>query len=576
MSTKQTSSHRLSEEEYLAKLHELWAARWPEGAKREPYYPFGEIPLTEYLTRWAEQEPDKVAYIFYGNEITYRQLDEASNQFAHLLQQHGVRPGDRVAVFLQNCPQFLIAFYGILKMGAIHVPVNPLFMEYELEYELNDAGAEVLVALDQLMPLVRAVKNRTPLRLVFATSWGDMLPEKPTFRVPDAVYIREEFDDALDFLKELRAMPTTPPDHVADLHAPASLNYTGGTTGMPKGCIHTQYHMIYTAACGLAVSGQSAGGNEDVTMSFLPVFWIAGQLGGVVNPVFTGKTHVLMARWDTVAFMEAIERHKVTATGGVLDSLVEVMEHPDVHKYDLSSLRSVRCSSFVKKLDLEYRRRWRELTGTTLAESGWGMTETHTLDAFTVGMQENDMDLHAEPIFVGLPMPGTEFKICDFETGELKPLGEEGEMCVRSPSIMKGYWNKPEATAEAIRDGWLHTGDIGRIDELGYLHYLGRNKEMLKVRGMSVFPSEVEAMLSKHPAVLGSAVVGRKDEHKGQVPIAFIRLHEEYKGKIEPEEIVAWCRQNMATYKVPEVRFIDEFPMTATGKIKKHVLQERL
>ncbi len=570
-----TMNAGLSEAQYMAKLRKLWAARWPVGAKREPEYPFGEIPLSEYLTRWAAQKPDKTALIFYGNEITFKQLDEQSNQFARLLASHGVGAGDRVAVFMPNCPQFVIAFYGILKLGAIHVPVNPLFLEHELEYELNDAGATALVTLDQLMPLVRAVKPKTSLRLVFATGWGDMLPAAPTFSVPAALSAKDECDDALDLLAELTKMPAAPPDHAADLHAPASLNYTGGTTGMPKGCVHTQHHMIYTAACVLAVS-PSIGTDDDVTMSFLPVFWIAGQLGSLVGPVFSGKTAILMARWDTVGFMQAIQHHRVTATGGIVDNLVEVMEHPDVDNYDFSSLRNVRCSSFVKKLNLDYRRRWRELTGTTLAESGWGMTETHTLDAFTTGLQDNDLDLHAEPIFVGLPMPGTEFKICDFETGELKPLGEEGEMCVRSPSVMNGYWNEPEATAKAMKNGWLHTGDIGRIDAQGYLHYLGRNKEMLKVKGMSVFPAEVEAMLGKHPTILGSAVLGRSDARRGQVPVAFIQLREAWKQSVAPEEIVDWCRQNMAVYKVPEVHIVEAFPLTATGKVKKHELQEQL
>jgi long-chain acyl-CoA synthetase len=262
----------------------------------------------------------------------------------------------------------------------------------------------------------------------------------------------------------------------------------------------------------------------------------------------------------------------VTGAGMLVDNAVSIMDHSDVGKYDLRSLRRTGVSSFVKKLNTDYRRRWETLTGVTLAESAWGMTETHTQDTFTTGMQGDDWDLKQQPIFVGLPAPGTEFKICDFATGEILPLGEEGEIVVRSPSQLKGYWNRPEATAASMRHGWFHTGDIGILDKEGFLHFLGRRKEMLKVTGMSVFPAEIEAMLGRHPAVIGSGVVGRPDEARGQVPVAFVLLAQEAAGKLTQEELTAWCRANMATYKVPEIRFVDSLPMTATGKVKKEEL----
>jgi acyl-CoA synthetase (AMP-forming)/AMP-acid ligase II len=207
-----------------------------------------------------------------------------------------------------------------------------------------------------------------------------------------------------------------------------------------------------------------------------------------------------------------------------------------------------------------------------LAESAWGMTETHTSDSFTTGMQDDDFDLKSRPTFVGLPVPGTEFKICDFETGAILPLGSEGELCCRTPSLLKGYWNKPEATAEAIRNGWLHSGDIGLIDEDGYLHYLGRRKEMIKVKGMSVFPGEVEALLGQHPAIVATGVVPRSDEERGQVPVAFVLLSPGADASVTPNSIEDWCRARMAVFKVPEVRIVDSLPMTATGKVKKQEL----
>jgi len=283
-------------------------------------------------------------------------------------------------------------------------------------------------------------------------------------------------------------------------------------------------------------------------------------------------TVVMLARWDPVAWTMAVQHYRVTFAGLVLDSAVEIMEHPDVEQYHLRSLRSMRVSSFVKKLGLGYRERWRALTGTTMIESAWGMTETHTNDTFTRGMQHDDFDLKTRPIFVGLPMPGTEFKVCDFETGALLPLGSEGELCCRTPSLLKGYWNKPEANAQTLRGGWLHTGDIAMLDEQGYLHFLGRRKEMLKVKGMSVFPAEVEALLGMHPAVIGSGVVGRVDADKGEVPVAFVRLDPALGAGLTAEALQDWCRGRMASYKVPEIRLVERLVTSATGKVLKNEL----
>ena len=311
-------------------------------------------------------------------------------------------------------------------------------------------------------------------------------------------------------------------------------------------------------------------------LSFFPEFWIAGENSCLIFPVFNGTTLVLLTRWDPVAVMAAIQLYKVTATAMPVDGALEITDHPRFGEFDLSSLDNVRVVSFVKKLNMDYRRRWEKMVGTVLAESAWGMTETHTSDSFTTGMQDDDFDLKSRPTFVGLPVPGTDFKICDFETGAILPLGSEGELCCRTPSLLKGYWNKPEATAETIRNGWLHSGDIGLIDEKGYLHYLGRRKEMIKVKGMSVFPGEVEALLGQHPAIVGSGVVPRTDEERGQVPVAFVLLASDADASVTPQAFEAWCRERMASFKVPEVRIVDTLPMTATGKVKKEQLSKAL
>jgi len=560
----------MTEAQYLARLHDIWQKNWPQEAPRAPHYPFGERPLTDYLREWARRTPEKPALIFYGAELSYSELDRQSDRFALWLAAHGARKGDRVAVFLPNCPQFHIVFFGILKLGCVHAPVNPLFKERELIYELNDTEAEIIVSLDQLFPLVETVKSRTKLREVVVTSFADVTPQEPTIPVPESV-MQPKLDcpGATDLLAALGALPDGCPTVEVGLDDLAALNYTGGTTGMPKGCAHTQRNMLYTAATACTIGGRNS---ADVSLNFMPVFWIAGEDVAVIFPIFAGYTCVLLARWDPVAFMAAVDRYQVTTTGMLVDNLVEILERPEVGNYDLGSIRRLWVSSFVKKLNVEYRRRWQSLTGSNVVESAWGMTETHTADTFTIGMQEDDFDLKSKPIFVGMPMPGTEFKILDFETRELKPLGEDGEITVRSPSLLKSYWNKPEATAEALRDGWFHTGDIGMIDEQGYLHFLGRRKEMLKVKGMSVFPAEIEALLGQHPSVLGSGVIGVEDAERGQVPVAFVRVRPEDRGLLTEAELIEWCRRNMATYKIPRIRFIDELPLTATGKVKKEEL----
>jgi fatty-acyl-CoA synthase len=287
-------------------------------------------------------------------------------------------------------------------------------------------------------------------------------------------------------------------------------------------------------------------------------------------PPMNGEPLVLLTRWDPLGVLQAIERYRVTTTALIVDGAVELMNRPDFGDYDLSSLDRVRVVSFVKKLDTDIRKRWFDLTGTVLAEAAWGMTETHTSNTFTTAMQDDDFDLKQQPVFVGLPVPQTEFVIRDFDTGAIVPLGEEGEITVRTPAMLKGYWRREAATKEAIRDGFLHTGDIGVLDEMGYLHYLGRRKEMLKVRGMSVFPAEVEAVLGKHPGVQGSGVVGRADAHAGQIPVAFVQPADP---ALTAEALTLWLSEKLSKYKIPEIRLVEALPMTATGKVRKAELQ---
>ena len=568
---EQAPDYTRDEESYLRHVRGLQSALWPAGVPREPVFPLGRRPLTEYLREWARRQPDKPAVLFYGRATSYAELDRLSDRFAAKLAQLGARKGDRIAVFLPNCPQFHICFFGILKAGCVHVPVNPMFTRPELVYEINDTGARIVVAHDQLANLVGDVRAECGIEHVIVTSFLDALPDEPEGPLPPALTSpRVVLPNSIDLMSALAQETGALPVVDVSLDDAAALNYTGGTTGMPKGCVHTQFDMLFTGAVMGSISMTVTA--KDVIINFWPIFWVAGEDVGIILPVVTGATCVLLARWDPAAFMFAVDRRRATISNMVVDNAVEIMNHPDSGRYDLSSLREVMVASFVKKLNPVFREGWRKLTGTVLREAAWGMTETHSYDAFNRGWQDDDRDLKQRQIFCGIPVPQTDFKIMEFGSSRIMPLGVEGELCVRTPSLLKGYWNKPDATAEGLVDGWLRTGDIGMISELGTIHFLGRRKEMLKVKGMSVFPSEIEAALGQHAAVTGSGVIGRADEARGQVPVAFVTVLPERKGEMTAEALDAFCRERLAVYKIPEIRIVDSLPMTATGKVKKEEL----
>ncbi|TDD07644.1 acyl-CoA synthetase [Saccharopolyspora terrae] len=550
-------------EEALAEVRRLQAAHWPDQVPGTVVHPV-EVPgLPEHLRHWAQTRPDTVAISFYGRDITYAEYDELSDRFAGWLGERGVAPGDRVGVFLSNCPQFLIAMVGVLKAGAVHVPINPMFRGHELRYELEDAGVTVLLAQDSFADLVESVRADAPVRHVAYTGLADLLTAEPDVPVPFELTAERSDWAEISASAPAELRPTDP-------DALAALNYTGGTTGLPKGCEHTQRHMVYTAATASVAGGTQVGDPGVVSLNFLPVFWIAGEDFGVLKPLVNGQQVVLMTRWDPAAAVALVERHGVTDLVATVDNYVELMDGPGFEGARVSSLRNALAVSFVLKLTPEVRARWREATGSVLREASYGMTETHTADTFTLGFQDGDRDLHADPVFCGLPVPGTDVLIVD-DSGDPVQVGTSGEIIVRSPSILTGYYRRPDATAETIRDGWLHTGDVGRLDEWGALHYLARAKEMIKTNGMSVFPSEVEALLRLHPAIRSVSVVPRPDRAKGQVAVAFVVVD----GSTASEDLRAWAKDNMAGYKVPDFVVVDQLPMTATGKVRKGDLLDR-
>jgi long-chain acyl-CoA synthetase len=557
----------------LASLRTLW----PDSVPRTPAELAAGPGLAETVLHWARERPDAVALSYYGWEATWAELAAQASATAGWLAAHGVAAGDRVAVYMGNCPQFVHAFLGIAWLGGVYVPSNPMYRVEELRHQLEDSGAVHLFAHPHSRDVVEAALEQVGHSV--QVTWTDPAAvfAAPGAPVPEAGLPMEvpAPEAAGDWERVLAAAPVDPvpvdPDRLA------ALNYTGGTTGRPKGCEHTIGHMAYTAASALAGSGTArVGERRDVTLGFLAMFWIAGQNLSILLPIYSGGEVAILNRWHPRVALETVERRGVTRIVSPADGygeLLELLDTPECAGLDLSSLEQCQAVSFVRKLDVPLREQWRERTGITLREASFGMTETHTSDTFTLGLQEGDRDLRAEPVYCGFPVPGTEIVVVDPDLRPV-PVGQEGEILVHSPSVMSGYWQNPRATAETLVEGWLRTGDTGRFDDQGALTYLARTKEMIKVKGMSVFPSEVEALLRMHPEIATVAVAPREDEAKGQVPVAFIVAAPG--AARDPEALRAWAKENMAVYKIPEFVWVEEMPMTATGKIRKTVLLEEL
>ncbi|WP_168582801.1 AMP-binding protein [Gephyromycinifex aptenodytis] len=544
---------------YVEDLRRRQAAHRPAGTPHEVSYPLPpETTLPGYVEHWAQERADKVAFVYGEASLTWAQLDEQSRRVAGGLVAAGVEPGDRVGLHLPNGLEFVTAFIAVLRAGAVIVPVNPLLQRAELTHELTDAGITALVSLGALASqIVPAAQASNVTCYVHVGEPAVAIPAQMNPTGWAQVVGAESF-----------------PEDRGDLTALASLNYTSGTSGLPKGCEHTQANKLYTGATALASSGQKFDGSF-VSLCFIPVFWIAGEDIGILMPVVSGGTGVLMARWDADTALDAIEKHQVTTMVGTVETYLDLLNRDDLPQRDLSSLVDPLAMSFVRRLTPAVRATWAQAVGShsVLREAAYGMTETHTCDVVPYGFHENDADLLAEPVFCGLPVPGTDIAVVDPITLEPRPLGEPGEILVRSPSVLVRYRNNDEATTRQLIDGWLRTGDNGFIDEIGALHYLGRDKELIKVSGMSVFPAEVEMLLAAHPDVVTAAVVPADDPRHGQRPIAFVQTTPG--AQLSAEDLHAWARENMASYKVPTIEIVEQLPMTPTGKIRKVDLSSR-
>ncbi|HQD52569.1 MAG TPA: AMP-binding protein [Bacillota bacterium] len=552
-------------------MEKIWHKSWPEYLPKELKYPHGEKPVFEYLRFNANKFPESKAIIYYGKTISYRELDESSDRFANYLISKGLGKGDRVGIFMGNCPQYIIAIYGVQKMGGVVCPISPMFKEMELRYQVNDAELACLVTLDIYMPIVNNIKNEIPtVKNIVVTNYNDYLPAEPVMPVEDYMKITRQpqaFQGVDDFLDILKTADPTPPTVDIDLDNDiAILEYTGGTTGLPKGAMLTHRANLFKPTAMAQVRELN---ENSIEITCMPFFNIAGMTC-MVGIVIYGATNVLLTQFDPLAALIAADRYKATTMYTAVPGYVQMINHPDARNYDLSSFKIALCTSFVISLNEKIAQQWSELAGgSILVEAAYGLSETHTADTF---MPRHKVKYGS----VGIPTFETDIKILDLDdkTREV-PIGEQGEIAVKNPGCMKGYWKNEAATKETLVDGYVHTGDIGKFDEDGYLWWLGRLKEMIKVSGFSVFPEEVESLLNQHPDIAESAVIPVPDDRKGEVVKAFIVLKPERKGQVEPEEIIKWARSNMTPHKVPVyVEFRDELPKSGVKTLRRLLRDE--
>ncbi|CAN5590003.1 AMP-binding protein [soil metagenome] len=527
-------------------------------------------PLHAYLRAHARERGERAACLWYGQAMSWAELDRASDAFAARLQAIGVRKGEPVVLFLGNCPQYLVAHFGIQKIGAIVCPSGPLNKAHELAYQIDDLRARVIVAAATLMPVVRQVQPDSTLSHVFVVHYGDLLPATdaampslPADLLAMRNQPRETAGGCEDFLRVMRSGAVPSPVDVT-LDDVALMTYTSGTTGLPKGAMLSYGNALFKTRAAADCNGV---GGDDVLLSIAPLYHIAGMLMGVDVPVLTGATSVLLYRFDPQAIPQAIEAYRVSWWYSIAPMNVAVMQLPDIGRFDLSSLRMNPVTSFGITFTEALAQQWRShAPACSSFEAAYGLSETHTCDTYTP---------HDAPRWgtQGVAVPGVTIRIVDPESGADCAVGDSGEIVLCSAGNFKGYWNKPDATAATLRDGWVHTGDIGRLDADGYLSFLGRFKEMIKVSGYSVFPEEVETILLRHPAVAQAAVIAQPDPSKGEVVHAFIV--KKAGASLAADEIVAWSREHMANYKAPrKVSFIDALPTTGAGKVLRRLLKD--
>lgn len=548
----------------------VWLSQYPDEIAHNLTYE--EKPVQQLLTRAYEKYPNNVSVHFMGKDYTFKEIYESSLKFANYLRLLGVEKGDRVAVMLPNCPQAVIAYYGILYAGGVVVQTNPLYTERELQYQMEDSGAKVILSLDILYPRITKVLKNTKIENVIITAIKDYLPFPKNLIYPFiqkrqyGFSVKVEHKGMTHLFKEIMKLANPTPidnDQFNFEEDIALLQYTGGTTGSPKGVMLTHKNLIAnTKMCDAWMYKCKDG--EEVFLGVLPFFHVYGMTTVLILAVMKCSKMVLIPRFDINQMLKAIDKHKPTLFPGAPTMYIGILNHPDIGKYNLSSIKA--CLSGSAPLPIEVQEKFEEITGGKLVE-GYGLTETSpvTHANFIWGKRVKGS--------IGVPWPDTDATILSLGEGETVKPGEIGEIAIKGPQVMKGYWNRPEETAMSFADGWFLTGDLGYMDEEGYFYIVDRKKDMIIAGGFNIYPREVEEVLYEHDAIQECVVVGIPDPYRGETVKAFIVLKE---GKtVTSEELNEYARRHLASYKVPRsYEFRTELPKTAVGKILRRTLVE--
>jgi len=530
-------------------------------------------PVHEAFIDHVKNKPRESAIYYFDSVIFRDELLRYAEAFSYFLSEHGVCKGDRVAIYTQNIPQFVIAQLASWFLGAIVVPLNIMFKQGELLYYFRDSGAKVLVSQEQeFQDNVKPIIDQTKIELTVTTTGLEFLdPSQPIPKVLEGVKRIKPLGDEFDFYLILKRYDGKKIDHATiSPDDVALLSYTSGTTGPPKGAMNTHYNVFFNAR---TYKHLFLLNEDDVILGMAPLFHITGEIAHIATALYVGCPLILSYRFEAGEVLRLIEKWKATCTVAAITAFIALLNHPDMNKRNISSLKKI--ISGGAPVPPAIVDQWRNVTGTYI-RNGWGMTET-TSPAIVVPLgEEAPIDPETGALSIGKPVPGAEVKIIDLESGKDLPPGYVGEIVVKGPFVVKGYWNKPEETAQAIKNGWLHTGDIGKVDENGWVYYIDRKKDIINVSGFKVWPREVEDILYQHPAVKEVAVVGVPDPYRGESPKAFIVLKDNYKNKITKNEIIEFAKEKLARYKVPrDVEFVEELPKTVTGKILRRELKVR-
>ena len=542
---------------------------------------YPKITLPQLLEQTAAKSPGNTALIYFDARISYEQLQDHVNRLAAGLQAMGVKKGDRVALLMPNCPQFVISYFGAMQAGAIVTATSTMYTAREIIHQWNDAGATVVIADRRLSPVIKAaLPQLTSVRQIILTGIRQYYPSngkqfckllnslsrtnRSTQLTLGAKGISRPTEPALHEWENLLSLSPEPKPSGLSPSDIACLQYTGGTTGTSKGAMLTHANLVINAYQTSGLLTKDDNGKE-VMIAALPLFHIFAMTCVMISSVEIGGTVVILPRFELRAALNAIRKYRPTMFHGVPTMYVAFNGVPGVERYGFNSLRM--CMSGGAALPVEVRQKFETLTGGKLVE-GYGLTETSPVT------HVNPPEGSPKVASIGRPIPDTEARIMDLETGTHEvPVGEVGEITIRGPQVMKGYWNKPEETALVLRDGWLYTGDIARKDADGYFYIVDRKKDMIIAGGYNIYPREVEEVLFEYPKIQEAAVIGVPDSYRGETVKAFVVLKPGVTATAE--EIIAFCRERLASYKAPRlVVFRDSLPKSGVGKYLRRELRK--